>query len=260
MGRAFRQVYRGRVVSPAKFINTSTNKTFVSFTLAVDNLVNGKETGFINCSYFPAKDRAPTEDVVAMALAWITNDERQGLSIPNVGTYKSVEVTVEGQLSLNKSEVQKGGYYLNLRYTNVDIHDREIVQAVKSALNVDSNQSDPAPTPAAPPAANNTAVASPTVAPTSNQVPTSAPAVTSVPNTAPAPAAAPQAPTSGPKEGEMFETADGHIYKVENGQHVYVGSKGQQPAAAPQQQPAPQGATIGQVLQQSTPPSTANLG
>jgi len=231
-GRAFKQVVRGHVIRPAQVMTTkTTGKQFLSFSLAVDNLLDGKETGFVNCSYWPHRDRALTEDIVACSLLWITNDEQDGLVFADGSKYKRVEVTVEGQLGLRTVEGSKG-YYVNLSYCTVDIHDAKVVKGVRQALGLDNNAAHAAPQ-------QNVGTTAPAPVGQNIEVPTTAP--TAVPQTAPTnvpPQAAPQAsaaPTNVPQEGQLVTAADGTVYKIENGQYIAIGKVNQ---AAPTTPPA----------------------
>jgi len=166
-GKAFRQVVRGRVIRPATPRSTKNGKNFLTFQLAVDNLDSSGEnkTGYLGCAYFPPAGRDLESDIVACALGWITTDESNPVTLTQDGFYyKSVEVTVEGQLSLssfkvkdeNGNEKDSGAYYVNLQFCNLDIHDKNIVYAVRNCLGL-NNTTQTAPT---------TQVQQPTTAPT----------------------------------------------------------------------------------------------
>jgi len=259
-GRMFKQVVRGHVIRPAQIMESKTNnREFLAFSIAVDNLVEGSETGFINCTYWPFKDRALTEDVVACALSWISTDEQPGLVTADGFQYKRVEVTVEGQISLRKVEDSKG-YYVNLSYCTVDIHDSSIVFAVRDALGLtkDSEQktSKTQSNASRVPLPGASQVQTPTVAPTVAPV-VSAPAPVNVP-VQPVPGA------TGPQEGSIVQTADGTVYRIENGTYVCVGKLNTQAAQTVQApttvQPSTTPNSLGEMLGSAANVPSTNFG
>lgn len=255
-GKAFKQVVRGRVIQPAVIRNAkASGRPFLSFSLAVDGLLDGDKTGFINCTYHPYGGKEIEKDVVACALSWISKGDQEIVPVTSEGFYyKSVEVTVEGQLSLrsDSNDPDDRKVYVNLQFCNVDIHDREIVKAVKSCLGLNGEATEAA----------NTGIEQPTVAPSTTPAaqPAAAPAPVNPPVQQAAPAAQPvqQAPApvqEVPADGTLVESSDGNIYKVVNGQYVEVGKVASAPAA-PVATPNPSVTpnTLGEVLQQGTAP------
>ena len=265
-GKAFRQVVRGRVIRPATRRDTKNGNQFLTFQLAVDGLDSSEpnKTGYIGCAYFPPSGKSLEEDVVAQALGWITTDENNPTYVTSDGFYyKSVEVTVEGQLSLSSFKVKdeqgndrhSGAYYVNLQFCNIDIHRRQIVDAVKACLGITNQQQTTTQ--------GQLQVQQPTTAPTpaTPQPVAAAPAPTPpVAAAAAAPAPTPTEQTTvsqgeTPKEGDLIQTESGDLYKFTGGQYKFFG-KANTTTSAPT--PVQQTPGVATTPTQQTGPS--NLG
>lgn len=144
-----RQLYFGRVISPAKFYPAAGNrKPFITFVLAVNGLASVKEgdrytrtSAKITCSYSIQSDN----DMVATILSRISSDgnpqELGGQS------YKSVYVGIEGSerlVQVTDSEGHNKGYYKNLDFCSVEILDSNIKDLYKAETKPEATE-DPEP-------------------------------------------------------------------------------------------------------------------
>ena len=121
----------------------------MGFTLYVDGLGKDAENKFtagkINCSYF-AKDAS--QDRFALAIANVYNEKAN----PNAHLgeiYKSVQVAVNGQLSLKEIGGEGNGVYVNLNYVKGRVIDDKVnamlknIFAVAKGANNESHQQAP---------------------------------------------------------------------------------------------------------------------
>ena len=139
-GRAAKQSYLGRVISPARYHDGKNgSKPYLSFQIFVDRLAVKAEdkrertSGKIFCSYSVQSDNDPVAFILCNIL-----DSKTGSGSINGQTYKSVEVWVEGNEKLtevkafdSEGKELNGSYYKSLEYCTVQILDRDLVRLLK---------------------------------------------------------------------------------------------------------------------------------
>lgn len=133
--RAARQTYAGRVIYPAKYIESK--KPFLSFVLYVDNhlVVNNNErkSARISCNYTLPDNFE--KDPVAVVLSRIFSKEEPDTGGLAGTQYKSVDVLVEGDERLVEVEGKPGAVYKNLDYARVTIVDKHVLSLFRQEFN-----------------------------------------------------------------------------------------------------------------------------
>lgn len=151
-GRAAKQSYLGRVISPARYHEGQNgSRPYLSFQVFVDRLAvkaeNKRErvSGKIFCSYSVQSE----DDPVAFILCNIL-DSKTGAGGINGHTYKSVEVWVEGNEKLtevkafdDKGQELNGAYYKSLEFCAVQILDRGLIKLLKGTSTSDNDENQP---------------------------------------------------------------------------------------------------------------------
>lgn len=142
-GKICRSAVFGRVIFPAE-VKRSNNNYYLNFNLFVDGLCRDKEnrssrkSAKFGCSYIVKGD--PAADPVVVILTNVLNSQTGDGSLAGK-TYKSVEVLVEGNLSLVESS--NFSYYTNLEYCNVTVTDNAILSLYKAEVSsCNQNQQD----------------------------------------------------------------------------------------------------------------------
>lgn len=160
-GRALKQSYFGRVISPAKYF-PNNGKPFIAFSILVDNLAvdadKKRVSGKIQCSYAVVADNDPVPTI----LCRILNEDD-----PDVGglagqQYKSVEVLVQGDEKLthvldSEGEAIPNAYYKNLEYCMVQVTDNVILELYRRHIESEGElqEDDGVQRPTRAPARNN---------------------------------------------------------------------------------------------------------
>ena len=144
-GRVSRVTVFGRVPFPATIVPAGQDGHFLNFSVLVDGLARSKQdkkqrqSGRINCSYFIKGN--PAQDPNAVILNNIHNAKTgQG----NLGghTYKSVEVIVEGVMSLQEAE--NSAYYVSLEMCQATITDNNLLSLYKQLVGGQQQQQEAA--------------------------------------------------------------------------------------------------------------------
>lgn len=124
--RASRQTYVGRVIFPAKLIETQ--RPFLSFMLYIDNHLVGpnkeRKSARISCNYTLPKNYE--RDEVALVLSKVYSKEDPDSGGLAGKQYKSVDVLVEGDERLAEVEGKPGAVYKNLDFCHVTIIDKTV--------------------------------------------------------------------------------------------------------------------------------------
>lgn len=145
-GKTFRQLYFGRVISPAKYWGDG-EKPYITFDLYVDRLlVNANKeriSGKIGCSYSVQGDNDP----VALILCRVEDKENPETGGLAGESYKSVEVIVEGTERLTvvtngEGEVVSRAVYKNLDYCSVQVTDNGVLDLFRKHTNAGNKRKD----------------------------------------------------------------------------------------------------------------------
>lgn len=133
-GKSCKQVYLGRVIYPAKYIEGNQNKPFLSFEICVDGVGwsqdKAKVTVKIPCTYTIQGDKDP----VASILCNIRTKDEEDTACLGDYVYTTVDVIVEGNERLVQVVDGSGNhipraFYKSLDYCTVTVVDREVISA-----------------------------------------------------------------------------------------------------------------------------------